>query len=50
LIQDPLAVKILEGEFREGDRVKVDAAEDELIFTHGEGKAVDESYEQRTLH
>ena len=50
LIQDPLAVKILEGEFREGDRVKVDAEGDELVFTHGEGKAMDEGYEQRTIH
>ena len=50
LIQDPLAVKILEGEFGEGDRVKVDAAGDELVFVHGEGGATEESYEQRTLH
>jgi ATP-dependent Clp protease ATP-binding subunit ClpB len=50
LIQDPLAVKILEGEFAEGDRVKVDAAGDELVFVHGEGGATEESYEQRTLH
>jgi ATP-dependent Clp protease ATP-binding subunit ClpB len=50
LIQDPLAVKILEGEFREGDRVKVDAEGDELVFTHGEGKAMDEGYEQRMIH
>ena len=30
---DPLALKILEGEFVEGDLVKVDAAEGELVFT-----------------
>jgi len=30
LIQDPLAVKILAGEFKEGDSVKVDTDGDEL--------------------
>ncbi len=50
LIQDPLAVKILEGEFQEGDRVKVDADADELTFTHGEAASVGESLEARTLH
>ncbi len=50
LIQDPLAVKILEGEFAEGDRVKVDTAGDELVFVHGEGGATVESHEERTLH
>ena len=29
---DKLAMKILEGEFREGDRVEVDATEGELTF------------------
>jgi ATP-dependent Clp protease ATP-binding subunit ClpB len=50
LIQDPLAVKILEGEFKEGDRVKVDAEDDELTFTHGTAPATEESYEPRTIH
>ncbi len=50
LIQDPLAVKILEGEFQEGDRVKVDVDADELTFTHGEAATVGESLEARTLH
>ncbi|HEX9263374.1 MAG TPA: ATP-dependent chaperone ClpB [Candidatus Binatia bacterium] len=50
LIQDPLAVKILEGEFQEGDRVKVDVDADELTFTHGEAASVGESLEARTLH
>jgi ATP-dependent Clp protease ATP-binding subunit ClpA len=50
LIQDPLAVKILEGEFREGDRIKVDSDGDELTFTHGGAGAMDEADEQRTLH
>jgi ATP-dependent Clp protease ATP-binding subunit ClpB len=29
---DKLALKILEGEFGEGDRVRVDAADAELVF------------------
>jgi ATP-dependent Clp protease ATP-binding subunit ClpB len=50
LIQDPLAVKILEGEFSEGDRVKVDTQGDELIFTQGEAGTTDEIHEPRMLH
>jgi len=50
LIQDPLAVKILAGEFTEGDCVKVDVEDDELIFSHGKATAPSENYEQRTIH
>jgi len=32
---DPLAMRILEGEFREGDTVQVDAADGDLVFTKG---------------
>jgi ATP-dependent Clp protease ATP-binding subunit ClpB len=32
-VQDPLALKILEGEFAEGDTVQADARGDELVFT-----------------
>jgi ATP-dependent Clp protease ATP-binding subunit ClpB len=32
-VQDPLALRILEGEFAEGDTVRVDAHGDELAFT-----------------
>ena len=49
LIQDPLAVKILAGEFKEGDRVKVDSQGSELIFIHG-AAAEEEMSEQRMLH
>ena len=49
LIQDPLAVKILAGEFKEGDRVKVDSQGSELIFIHGTA-AEEEMSEQRMLH
>jgi len=49
LIQDPLAVKILAGEFKEGDRVKVDSQGSELIFIHGTA-AEEEMSEPRMLH
>ena len=50
LIQDPLAVKILAGEFKEGDRIKIDAQNDEFVFAHGTVASTDEGYEQPTLH
>ena len=49
LIQDPLAVKILEGEFKDGDRIKTDSDGEELIFRHG-GTVDSEGLEERTLH
>jgi len=50
LIQDPLAVKILEGEFKEGDRVKIDSAGETLLFDRGESSRDDEASAQVTLH
>jgi ATP-dependent Clp protease ATP-binding subunit ClpB len=50
LIQDPLAVKILAGEFKEGDTVKVEVKNDDLSFTHGQPLASDATFEQGTLH
>jgi ATP-dependent Clp protease ATP-binding subunit ClpB len=50
LIQDPLAVKILEGEFMEGDRIKIDSAGDGLIFSHDGATGSDEGWAQETLH
>jgi ATP-dependent Clp protease ATP-binding subunit ClpB len=50
LVQDPLAVKILAGEFKEGDRIKVDARGDELIFSRGAAAPAQDNYEQRTIH
>ena len=41
LIQDPLAVKILEGEFKEGDRVRIDSDGDSLLFGHGNSTAAE---------
>ena len=34
-LQDPLALKILSGDFEEGDTIKVDRGKDELVFTKG---------------
>jgi ATP-dependent Clp protease ATP-binding subunit ClpB len=50
LVQDPLAVKILAGEFKEGDRIHVDADGNELRFSQGGSAAADESQEQPTIH
>src|SRR6202163_3140059 len=43
LIQDPLALKVINGEFTEGDTVQVDAgpAEGELVFTKQVGQVPD---------
>ena len=43
LIQDPLAVKILEGEFKEGDQIVIDVHGDALGFKHGGSATMDES-------
>ncbi|MBF8253944.1 MAG: clpB, partial [Deltaproteobacteria bacterium] len=50
LIQNPLAVKILEGEFKEGDRVKIDSDGETLLFDRGESTLENESAPQVTLH
>ena len=34
-LQDPLAIKVLAGEFKEGDVIRVDRGLDGLTFTHG---------------
>jgi ATP-dependent Clp protease ATP-binding subunit ClpC len=35
LVEDPLSEKILHKEFRAGETVFVDAADDEIVFEHG---------------
>ena len=50
LIQDPLAVKILEGEFKEGDGIKIDSDGNEMLFRHGSSAASDEGWAERTIH
>jgi ATP-dependent Clp protease ATP-binding subunit ClpA len=32
VLENPLALRLLEGEFTEGDTVSVDAKDDELVF------------------
>jgi len=50
LIQNPLAVRILEGEFKEGDRVKIDSDGETLLFDRAESTLENESAAQVTLH
>jgi ATP-dependent Clp protease ATP-binding subunit ClpB len=50
MIQDPLAVKILAGEFKESDRIWVDVEDGGLSFNHGTPETAGEIYEQRTVH
>jgi len=50
LIQDPLAVKILEGEFKGGDRVEIEIEDNALKFSLGRPESADESWSPRTLH
>jgi ATP-dependent Clp protease ATP-binding subunit ClpB len=40
LVQDPLALKLLEHEFTEGDTVTVDAKDDQLVFRRSVGASV----------
>jgi ATP-dependent Clp protease ATP-binding subunit ClpA len=39
LVQDPLAMMLLEGKFSEGDTVEVDVKGGELVFTKAEARA-----------
>jgi len=50
LIQDPLALKILEGEFREGERIRVDSDGSQLTFSHGGPVPREEVWTERVLH
>ena len=50
MIQDPLAVKILEGEFKEGDRITIDSDGNDMLFRHGGSVVDNEGWEERTLH
>ncbi|MFW6103242.1 MAG: type VI secretion system ATPase TssH, partial [Chloroflexota bacterium] len=33
LVLDPLAVKVLEGEFKDGDTIRVDRKDDQMVFS-----------------
>jgi len=50
LIQDPLALKILQGEFREGDTVKIDSDRNDLIFSRGDAAYREETWAEGVLH
>ncbi|HEY7197758.1 MAG TPA: ATP-dependent chaperone ClpB [Gaiellaceae bacterium] len=39
LVENPLAIRLLEGEFAEGDTIRVDAAEGELVFEKARSQA-----------
>ncbi|HWE81035.1 MAG TPA: AAA family ATPase [Gaiellaceae bacterium] len=39
LLENPLAVRLLEGDFVDGDLIRVDAQNDDLVFTKAEAKA-----------
>jgi len=39
LLENPLALRLLEGEFAEGDTVRVDAADGELVYMRAEAAA-----------
>ncbi len=39
-VENPLSTKVLKGEFKEGDSITVDVADDELTFTTGVAEAV----------
>jgi hypothetical protein len=45
-----LAVKILEGEFKDGDRIEIDSDGEAMQFNHGGTVAEKEGLEERTLH
>jgi ATP-dependent Clp protease ATP-binding subunit ClpB len=49
-IQDPLATKILAGEFREGERVKVDSDGKNVTFAHGGPADGEEAWAAGALH
>ena len=50
LIQDPLALEILEGKFHEGEKVKVDFDGDRLTFSHGGAADGEEAWSEGVLH
>jgi ATP-dependent Clp protease ATP-binding subunit ClpB len=50
LIQDPLALRILQGEFREGEKVRIDFDGNSLNFTHGGPAYVEETWTEGVLH
>lgn len=50
LIQDPLAIKILEGEFKEGVRIKIDFDGESLVFSPADSGFPGQTWTEGTLH
>jgi ATP-dependent Clp protease ATP-binding subunit ClpB len=50
LIQDPLALKILQGEFREGDKIRVDSDGQGVSFSHGGPAYSETAWAEGVLH
>lgn len=50
LIQDPLALKLLEGEFREGDKVKIDSDGDSINFARVAPAYGEEAWTEGMIH
>jgi len=40
LVENPLALRLLDGEFGDGDTIRVDAQDGELVFEHAGNRAV----------
>jgi len=40
LVENPLAMRLLDGEFGDGDTIRVDAADGELVFEHAGNEAI----------
>jgi ATP-dependent Clp protease ATP-binding subunit ClpB len=50
LIQDPLALKILQGEFREGEKIRVDSDGQGVSFSHGGPPYSEAAWAEGVLH
>jgi ATP-dependent Clp protease ATP-binding subunit ClpB len=50
LIQDPLALKILQGEFREGEKIRVDSDGQGVSFSHGGPAYSETAWAEGVLH
>jgi ATP-dependent Clp protease ATP-binding subunit ClpB len=49
-IQDPLALKILDGRFAEGDKILIDSDGEQLTFARGQGAYGEEAWAEGVLH
>ncbi len=49
-VQDPLALRILDGQFREGDKIVIDRDGEQLTFARGEAAGGEEVWAEGVLH